>query len=51
VFGAWCLVLAACRSRGDSGACGGSASGNRGGGVVAVVGGLHDSYSQFVIVR
>jgi len=29
---------------GDSGACGG----NRGGGVVAVVGGLHCSYSPFV---
>ncbi|XP_068486297.1 uncharacterized protein [Phaseolus vulgaris] len=32
VFGPWCLLLAACRSSGDSGACGGSASGNRGGG-------------------
>jgi len=51
--GVWSLVLGACRSRGDSGACGGSASGNRGGGdnSVAVVGGFHDSYSQFVIVR
>ena len=32
-LGVWCLVFAG----GDSGACGG----NRGGGVVAVVGGLH----------
>ncbi|XP_068475173.1 uncharacterized protein [Phaseolus vulgaris] len=42
VLGVWCLVLAG----GDSGACGG----NRGGGAVAVavVDGLHGSYSPFV---
>jgi len=40
VLGVWCLVLAG----GDSGACGG----NRGGGTLDVVGGLHGLYSPFV---